>query len=299
MAKENLITTAQINTTVRAIDFANSFTTTWQHLKDIMSAMRMIRKAPGTALKSKYAVGELQEGKTAEGEATPYSQYRVEEKYLGDMTIEQYAKGVSIQAIEEYGYDDAVAMTDAQFLADLQGEVADRFWAFLKTGTLTTENPVTTFQMAMAKAKGLVVNEFKKMRKTVTEVVAFVNVQDVYDYLGTQKIDEQNQFGWNYLKDFMGYRTVFLLSDNEVERGHVYATPVNNMILYYTDPADSEYAKAGFKYEVADMDISLIGVNVEANHNTGVSEMNVVLGMFLFAEYLNGIAHVNLAEGEI
>lgn len=298
MAKENLITTAQINTTVRAIDFANSFTDTWQHLKDIMSAMRMIRKAPGTALKSKYVEGELQAAKTAEGEPTPYSQYEVKEKFLGEMTIEQYAKGVSIQSIEEYGYDDAVAMTDAQFLADLQGNVADRFWAFLKTGTLTAD-PVATFQMAMAKSKGLVVNEFKKMRKTITEVAAFVNVQDVYDYLGAAPITEQNQFGWNYLKDFMGYKIVFLLSDNEIERGHVFATPVNNMILYYTDPADSEYAKAGFKYEVADMDISLIGVNVEANHNTGVSEMNVVMGLFLFAEYLNGIAHVTLAEGEI
>lgn len=297
MAKDNLITTAQINTTVRAIDFANTFTATWQHLKDIMTTMRMIRKAPGTALKSKYAVGVLQEGKTTEGDPTPYSQYEVKEEYLGDMTIEQYAKGVSIQGIEEYGYDDAVAMTDAQFLADLQGEVADRFWAFLKTGTLTDK--VTTFQMAMARAKGLVVNEFKKMRKTVTEVVAFVNVQDVYDYLGTQKIDEQNQFGWNYLKDFMGYRTVFLLSDNEVERGHVYATPVNNMILYYTNPADSEYAKAGFDYKVADLDISLIGVNVNADHNTGVSEMNVIFGIFLFAEYLNGISHITVTAGEI
>lgn len=292
MAKENLITTAQINTTVRAIDFANTFTDTWQHLKDIMSAMRMIRKAPGTTLKSKYAEGELQEAKTAEGEATPYSQYEVKEKYLGEMTIEQYAKGVSIQAIEEYGYDDAVAMTDAQFLADLQGNVADRFWAFLKTGTLTDE--VATFQMAMAKAKGLVVNEFKKMRKTVTEVVGFANVLDVYEYLGNATIVEQNEFGWNYVKNFLGYSVVFLLSENEIERGHVYATPVNNMILYYTDPADSEYAKAGFQYEVADMDISLIGVNVEANHNTGVSEMNVVLGLFLFAEYLNGISHITV-----
>lgn len=292
MAKENLITTAQINTTVRAIDFANTFTDTWQHLKDIMSAMRMIRKAPGTTLKSKYAEGELQDAKTAEGEATPYSQYEVKEKYLGEMTIEQYAKGVSIQAIEEYGYDDAVAMTDAQFLADLQGNVADRFWAFLKTGTLTDE--VATFQMAMAKAKGLVVNEFKKMRKTVTEVVGFANVLDVYEYLGNATIVEQNEFGWNYVKNFLGYSVVFLLSENEIERGHVYATPVNNMILYYTDPADSEYAKAGFQYEVADMDISLIGVNVEANHNTGVSEMNVVLGLFLFAEYLNGISHITV-----
>ena len=91
MAKENLITTAEINTTVRAIDFANTFTTTWQHLKDIMTTMRMIRKAPGTALKSKYVEGELQAGKTTEGDATPYSQYEVKETYLGDMTIEQYA----------------------------------------------------------------------------------------------------------------------------------------------------------------------------------------------------------------
>ena len=297
MAKEKLITTAQINTTVRAIDFATTFTSTWQHLKDIMSAMRMIKKAPGTALKVKYAEGALEAAKTAEGEATPYSQYEVKEKYLGEMTIEQYAKGVTIQAIEEYGYDEAVAMTDAQFLSDLQGNVADRFWDFLKTGTLTDD--AATFQLALARAKGKVVNEFKKMRKNTTEVVGFVNVEDVYDYLGTANIVEQNQFGWNYIKNFMGYNTIFLLSDAEIERGHVFATPVDNMILYYVDPADSEFAKAGFEYQVADLDVNLIGVNVEADHNTGVSEMNVLMGLHLFAEYLNGISHITVNAGEI
>ena len=291
MAKENLITTADIQVTARELDFVTRFTQNWDHLRDILGIMRPIKKAPGTVLKSKYAEGTLQSGTVAEGNEIPYSKFLVKEKDYGTITIEKYAKAVSIEAINDHGYDNAVAMTDEQFLYELQTNVTDRFYAYLNTGVLTSTQD--TFQMAMAMAKGNVLNKFKQMHKTVTGVVAFVNVLDVYEYLGTADISVQTQFGFTYLKDFMGYNTVFLLSDDEIARGKVIATAVDNIVLYYVDPADSDFAKAGLKY-TTDNVTGLIGVHTQGNYGTAVSEMFAILGLTLFAEYLDGIAVVTV-----
>lgn len=166
-----------------------------------------------------------------EGEEIPFSKYTVKEKEYGKITIDKYGKSVTLEAIQNYGYDVAVQKTDDEFLYDLTALVTDKFYKFLNTGTL--KGTPKTFQMALAHAKGAVENKFKTMHRTVTGVVGFVNVMDVYDYLGNANITVQNQFGFQYIKDFMGYNTIFLLSDSEIAKGKVIATPVDNIVMYY------------------------------------------------------------------
>lgn len=295
MAKENLILSSDIQVTSRELDFVTRFANNWNHLRDILGIMRPIRKAPGTILKSKYAEGVLQSGEVGEGEEIPYSKFQVKEKEYGTVTIEKYAKAVSIEAINDHGYDNAVAMTDDQFLYELQTNVTSRFYDYLNTGELTDTQ--ATFQMALAMAKGKVLNKFKTMHKTVTGVVAFVNVLDVYKYLGTAEISIQNAFGFQYIKNFMGYDTVFLLGDDEIAQGRVIATPVDNIVLYYVDPSESDFAKAGLRY-TTDGITNLIGFHTQGNYNTAVSEAFAIMGMTLFAEYIDGIAVVTVGAGE-
>ena len=92
----------------------------------------------------------------------------------------------------------------------------------------------------------------------------------------------------------MGYSTVFLLSDEEIARGKVIATPVENIALYYVDPSESDFAKAGLAYRTAG-ETRLIGFHTQGNYNTAVSECFAIMGMTLFAEYLDGIAVVTVA----
>lgn len=292
MAKENLIKTADVQVTARELDFVTRFENSWEHLREILGIMRPIKKVPGAVLKSKYAEGTLQSGEVGEGEEIPYSKFTVKEKPYEEMTIEKYAKAVSIEAIKDHGYENAVQMTDDQFLFDLQTNVTSRFYAYLNTGELTDTQ--TTFQMALAMAKGLVVNKFKKMHKNVTGVVGFVNVLDVYEYLGTANITVQNQFGFQYIKDFMGFNTIFLLSDDEVARGKIIATPVENIVMYYIDPAESDFAKAGLVYQTGVGETNLIGFHTQGNYNTAVSEAFAIMGLTLFAEYIDAIAVVTI-----
>lgn len=286
-AKANLIMTNDIQVKAREIDFVTRFERNWEHLREILGIMRPIKKTPGAVLKSKYAEGTLQNGNVGEGEEIPYSKFVVKEKPYAEMTIEKYAKAVSIEAIKNHGYENAVQMTDDEFLFQLQTNVTERFYNYLKTGTLSFTE--TTFQMALAMAKGRVENKFKQMHRNVTGVVGFVNILDVYEYIGAAGISIQNQFGFQYVKDFLGFNTIFLLSDSEIPRGTVIATPAENIVLYYVDPNESDFAKAGLVYTVSG-ETNLIGFHTQGNYHTAVSESFAIMGLTLFAEYIDAVA---------
>lgn len=285
--KANLIMTNDIQVKAREIDFVTRFERNWEHLREILGIMRPIKKTPGAVLKSKYAEGTLQNGNVGEGEEIPYSKFVVKEKPYAEMTIEKYAKAVSIEAIKDHGYENAVQMTDDEFLFQLQTNVTERFYNYLKTGTLSFTE--TTFQMALAMAKGRVENKFKQMHRNVTGVVGFVNILDVYEYIGAAGISIQNQFGFQYVKDFLGFNTIFLLSDSEILRGTVIATPAENIVLYYVDPNESDFAKAGLVYTVSG-ETNLIGFHTQGNYHTAVSESFAIMGLTLFAEYIDAVA---------
>lgn len=294
MAKENMTKSADIQVRAREIDFVTRFTKNWEHLINIMGIMRPIRKTPGVTLKSKKATLVLQDGKVAEGEDIPFSKATITEKPYKEMTVEKFAKSVSIEAIKDHGYDVAVGMSDEQFLFELQDNVVGRFYTYLNTGELTSTE--TTWQRALAIAKGNVVNKFKQMHRTATKIVGFVNVLDVYDWIGDKDITIQSAFGFQYIKNFMGYETVFLLSENEIARGKVIATPVENICLYYVDPSDSDFARAGLSYRTAGQ-TRLIGFHTEGNYSTASSECYAIMGLELFAEYIDAIAVITVSAG--
>lgn len=295
-AKTNTVMAADIQTTAREIDFVTRFGRNWEHLRDIMGVSRKIEMLPNTVLKSKYAQGTLQDGKVGEGEEIPYSKYTVKTKNYDKITLEKWAKGTTAEAILEDGYENAVQMTDEEMLNDLTADVAGRFYKYLNTGTL--KGTSKTFQEAMAMAKGRVLNKFKTMHRTATDVVAFVNVLDVYEYLGTSAvINEQSEFGFNYIKNFMGYKTVFLLAETEIARGKVIATPADNIVLYYVNPTNSDWARAGFRL-TTDSNTGIVGVNTRPDYGTFVTVITAVMGMTLFAEYIDGIAVETITPGE-
>lgn len=289
--KANLTKSVHISTAAREVDFVTRFAYNWEHLRDIMGITRQIQKTPGTVLKSKYAAVTLQSGSVAEGDEIPYSQATVSTKDYDAINVEKYAKAVSIEAINEHGYDDAINKTDEQFLYELQSNVTDRFYTFVNTGTLISAK--TTFQAALAEAQGRVRNKWKKMHKGITDVVGFCNILDAYDYLGVANITVQNAFGMNYVENFIGYNKLFLCSDSEVARGKVIATPADNLILYYVSPSDSDFARAGLVF-TTDGETNLIGFHVQGNYGTAVSESFALMGLTLMAEYLDGIAVVDI-----
>ena len=282
-----------INVTAREIDFVTRFGLTWDALREIIGIMRPIRKEAGAILKSKKASVVLENGAVGEGEAVPYSVASVVEVPYAEMGLKKYAKAVSAEAIKNHGYDIAVAMTDKAFLNELQSNVMTEFYSYLRTGELT--NVQTSYQMALAMARGLVTEKFSAMNLSVTEIVGFANILDVYEYLGAANITVQNKFGFQYIKDFMGYNTIFLVDSNKLPRGKVISTPVENIVMYYVDPSMSDFARAGLSYTVQG-ETPLLGFHTQGNYNTVVSECFALMGVVLFSEYLDGIAVVDVVS---
>lgn len=292
MAQANLTMSADVAVKAREIDFVSRFADTWEALREVLGIMRPIRKENGTVLNSKKATIVLQDGKVGEGENIPYSKASVTETPYGAITLEKYAKAVSIEAVAEHGAEAAIAMTDDAFLNELQGNVMDRFYDYIATGELTSE--ADTFQMAIAKAIGTVKDKFKKMRKNGSKVVVWVNTLDAYTYLGAAELTVQTQFGLDYIENFLGADKVILSS--EIEAGKVIATPVDNIVLYYVDPSNSGFRQLGLEY-VVDGETNLIGFHAGGNYNTAVGESFALMGLTLFAEYIDAIAVVTVGTG--
>ena len=279
------------NVAAREIDFVSRFGQNWDALMNILGIMRPIKKTPGTQLVAYTADVTLESGAVDPGEVIPYSKSTIVAAAKSDVTIEKYAKAVPVEDVSKYGAAIAVQKSDDAFLTKLQNVVLGKFYTFLNTGSLT--GTASTWQAALAKAQGEVLNKWATMEKEVTEVVGFANILDAYDYLGAANITVQTAFGINYVNNFLGYKTLFLLPAAQIARNVVIATPVENIDLYYIDPADSEFARLGLNYTV-DGETPLIGFHAQGNYGTAVGESFALMGMALWAEYLNGIAKITV-----
>ena len=278
---------ANITTSIREVDFVTQFGKNWDALQEILGIMRPIEKTPGTKLTSYTTSLTLENGVVPEAQTIPFSQADIAPVAFDDIEIRKYAKSVSLEAVAKYGADVAVTRTDEEFRNELQSKVMTDFYDFLKTGAL--HDAKSTWQMAFAMAQGLVRDKFKRLRRDVTDIVQFVNILDVYEYLGAKDITVQTQGGMSYLQNFMGARSVILSSD--IERGKVIATPVNNIDLYYIDPSNSQFAQLGLPFTVQG-ETNLIGFHTEGKYSNMTGESYALMGMKLWAEYLDGISVV-------
>lgn len=292
-APDGMTGTAQIQVKAREIDFVTSFGKNLQALLDVMGITRVIRRENGSVLKTKTAKGSLKSGDVEEGDEIPISQYTVEEQIFDTIKILKYRKSVSIESIAEKGYEAAVEDTDREFRSDLQNVVADKFYAQLKAGSLVGHQ--STWQMAVAMAIGKVVNKFQKMKRTATGIAVWVNTLDVYKHLGAAEISLQTAFGFKYMTDFLGADIVFVTS--EIPENVVIATPLNNIVAYYVDPGDSDFAKAGLSY-TTDSETGFIGFHTQGTYERAISDMFAIMGLRLFCEYLDAIAYMSVGESD-
>lgn len=283
----------------REIDFVTRFDKNWDALRTILGIFKPIRKEPGTSLVTYEAQMKdeaLQGGASVgEGEEIPFTQFKVVESKKEDIVVEKYAKSLSLESVSKWGATVAIEKTDDAFMVELQNKVLKDFYTFLKTGTL--KGTQKKWQKALAIAKGAVLNKFAGMNRNVTEVVGFANVMDFYDWLGDKEITVQTMFGLQYIKDFFGFSTLFLLPDDYIPAKTVIATPVENIDLYYIDPGDSDFKKLGLDYTTSG-ETNLIGFHAGGNYTNATGETYAIMGMKLWAEYLDGVCVVTVGTTE-
>lgn len=291
-AKANTVKSTDV-TAIRAVDFTSRFNKNIQILKDIFPNIRKIEHKPGEVLYSHKVNVTLNTNTVGEGEEIPYNEVTYEDIKVGEIAWDKQSIGVSLEAISKYGYDSAVQKADDDVLFKMQHNIATKFINFIATGTLTSDFTTATFQSAVAEAIGQVSNAWENFNLGYSEIVGFCNTLDLYRELGTKDITTQREFGLEYIKDYLGFSKLFFSS--KVPKGTILATPAENVILDYINAANSDFAKAGFNFTTDDE--NLIGVMTNPAVNKLVSEMVAVSGVGLRAEYLNGIAKVEIKPG--
>lgn len=279
-----------VDVTARELDFVTRFGRNWDALREILGIMRPIKKQAGTQLKSYTASVTLEDGDVDPGNVIPYSKASVTEVGYDDLTLKKYAKAVPVEDVDKYGVDVAVQKTDEAFLNELQTVVMDDFYGTLTGDASALTGTYTTFQMAIAMAIGKVRDKFKKMHKNISDVIVFVNTLDAYQYLGGAELTIQTLFGIEYVKDFLGAKTMILSSD--IPQGKVIAIPSDNLVLYYADPS-TEFSRLGLVY-TTDGETNLIGFHAQGNYGTAVGESFALMGMKLWFEYADGVAIVTI-----
>ena len=264
---------------VRELDFTLMFGESIKKLVEALGITRKIPKAAGTVLKTYKATGTLESGAVAEGETIPLSKYTTEAVSYGEIVLDKWRKATSAEAIIEKGYDQAVGMTTARMLKDVQSGIRTKFFTFLGTGTGTATG--VGLQAALAQAWGQLQVKFED---DAIEAVYFINPLDIADYLADANVTLQTAFGMNYIEDFLGLGTVFM--NSSVPKGTLYATAKDNLVLYYV-PVNGADLNEAFQF-TAD-ETGYIGIHEEADYTNMTASDTVVNGMDLFAERIDGV----------
>lgn len=289
----NTTTTANFQIDAKTIDFVERFNLNWDAITEIMGIMRPVRKAPGTKLTSYKVEITRGSGQPAEGDEVELSQANVTPVSYKDLSLKADRMRITAQDVEKYGADVAVKRTTNAFINKVQGEILDEFYEFALTGELTGSED--TFQMAVSMAVAKVKDKFKKMRLNYGNIVVFANTLDVGRYLGSAQISTQTQNGVEYLKNFLGADTMIVSS--EIPEGKVVAIPADNIVLYYVDPADSDFKELGLDYYTGNGETNLIGAHREGVYGRISGDTHILYGLTLWAEYLDAIAVITVGAG--
>lgn len=288
--KANTVVSANLSA-VRAVDFVTQFGKKLQFLQEVFPNLRFIEHKPGEQLYSRKAAVTLNTSTVDEGDEIPANAVTYTDVAVGTITWYKQSIRVTMEDIAKRGYDATVQAADNDMLFKVQNHVATNLVTFMQTGTLTSDYTTATFQEAVAEALGQVKNKWENLNLGYTEVIAFVNTLDLFRALGAANITTQTAFGLDYIKDYMGVSKLFFSS--KIPQGKVIATVSENIIMDYIDAGNSEYAKAGINF-ATDGERNLVGVSIEPVMNRTASDLIMVTGTGLRAEYLDGIAVINI-----
>ena len=285
-AETNLIKAAQMKK-VREVDFVEQFGgNILPKLMEVLGVTRQIPMMEGTTMYVYKTTGQLvNNGVVPEGEIIPLSQYERTKDAVGEITLKKWRKAASAEAIKKSGYEEAVSLTDAKLLNDVQKGIRTDFFTFLSgmDGSTGGGTPVTgaTLQAVLAQSWGQLQVLFED---DAVSAVHFINPLDIADYLATAQITVQTAFGMNYVEDFLGLGTVVM--NSHITQGTIYSTAKENLILYYLT-MNGDIANA---FQLTADQTGYIGIKSGyQNEERAQIESLIMSGIRFLVEYADGV----------
>ena len=274
-------------TKAQEIDFVNRFGQRIGALTEMLGVHRVMPLTVGSTLKTFKATVTLNETEVAPGAVIPLSEVKQELDKTWELTWDKKRKAVPVEDIQRYGFERAINMTDEALIKEVQKNVRTKLFANLAEGTGAAAGE--GLQAALANAWGKVQVAFED---DAVRTIAFVNPEDVADYLAKAQITIQTAFGLTYVENFLGVDVVVMSS--QVTKGTFYATAADNLILAYAKTDGGEISKAGFGFTTDSTGI--IGVMKDIEHTRLTAETVTLAGIVLYAEVLNGVVIGTITE---
>lgn len=297
-AAEAGLTTGDSFTAVQAreMDFATQFTEQWKAWMKIMNIIDPVEKTPGTELVS-YTAQVDGEGpaQVGPGEVVGLTKVKLKRAAHRTMKVRKHRKAVPVEDVTKYGSKVAVQKTDRAFRNKLFKDTQKRFYKFLEYGRL--KGTRKTWQRAISTAVYSLQNYAEKQELDHNQIVAFANLMDYEEYIGEKDITLQSVNGMKYIQDFMGIDVLWLLPDGCIARKRVIATTMDNIIMYYTNPASADIKDLGLDFTV-DPELGLIGFHANGDYTRFTGETQAFEDIDLWADRLDMICIVDVTNAD-
>lgn len=274
----------------KSIDYAYRFGENFSKFIEALGITRQIPVQEGFTL-TMYTAPEvdLKDGNVGEGELIPLSKVTPKPAETKEITLKKYRKVTTVEAIQRYGRDKAINMTDDALIKEVQKGIRDYLFTTIKThGTEQPNLNAGTLQGALASAWGALEVLFED--DTIT-TVAFVNPMDVANEIANKEISLETQFGLRYYTDVTG-TVVFL--NNTIPQGEVYATAADNLQVAYIAANSDAYTE----FNMFTDEFGYIAVAHGQQLETMSVQTVLASGVLIFPERLDGMVKIDINGGE-
>lgn len=279
------------NLDAKSIDYAYRFGENFTKFTEALGITRHIPVQDGFTITMYTAPDvDLADGDVGEGELIPLSKVTPKPATTKEIKLKKYRKVTTGEAIQRYGRDNAINMTDDALIKEVQKNIRDYLFTTIKThGTEQANLNAGTLQGALASAWGALEVLFEDDAITT---VAFVNPMDVATEIANKEITLETQFGLRYYTDATG--TVVMLN-NTIPQGEVYATASDNLQVAYIS-ANSDLFD---EFDLFTDDFGYIGVAHDRTLEILSVQTVLVSGVLIFPERLDGMVKIDINPPEV
>lgn len=215
----------------------------------------------GTKLVQYEISGELGDGTVDEGDEVTLTKYTAKKTDIGTPKVYRYKKMTTAEAIQKSGIDIAVTRTDAKMASQLRAKAMKDLFTLITTTGTSTADAGTSIQSAIANVDAKLQDVAEKTGDSLEGVIYFANMYDVAAYMGEKTLTTETLFGLRYLTGYLGVEHLILT--NQITKGEVYATPVENIHVYGVD--FGALSDSGLVYE--DLGTGIIGFHHDADYD--------------------------------
>ena len=272
----------------KSIDYTYRFT---ESLTDFQNAIGVSRSMPvqeGMTIKL-YGKPEvdLADGNVAEGDLIPLSSVTPQEVSTKEINLKKYRKATSGEAIQRYGLDAAINLTDDALIKEVQKNIRTDLFTLVQSGEAQDNlNAGNGLQGALATAWGALQTIFED---DTVSVVVFAHPMDVAQAIADKELTLETAFGLNYYTSATG---TIVFTTTQVEQGTIYSTASENLVVAYI-PANSEL---GNSFALTSDETGYIGMKHFVENESMTHQTLLVSGVLMFPERLDGVVKVSLEE---